>query len=85
MKREGDRIILSAWDLMRIQGCPHATTLDLAWLDRRGGQFSGIAPKPNDESAKLLQAKGDTHERAFDHTPSRPHSRASRQGKDHPS
>lgn len=65
MKREGDRIILSASDLMRFQGCRHATTLDLAWLDRGDGQFGGIGPKPDDESATLLQAKGDAHERAF--------------------
>jgi len=65
MKREGDRIILSASDLMRFQGCRHATSLDLAWLDRRDGQDGGIGPAADDESAKLLRAKGDQHERAF--------------------
>ena len=65
MKREGGKIILSASDLMRFQGCQHATTLDLAWLERRGGPFRGIGPKADDEGAKLLQAKGDAHERGF--------------------
>lgn len=65
MKREGDGIILSASDLMRFQGCQHATTLDLAWLDRSGGKGDGIGPAADDEGTKLLQAKGDAHERAF--------------------
>lgn len=65
MKREGDTIILSASDLMRFQVCQHATTLDLAWLQRRDGNDGGIGPAADDESAKLLQAKGDAHERSF--------------------
>jgi predicted RecB family nuclease len=62
MKREGDKIILSASDLMRFQGCRHATTLDLRWLN---GERGGVGPAKDDDSAALLQAKGDAHERGF--------------------
>lgn len=70
MKREGGRVILSASDLMRFQGCRHATRLDLEWLDRdrsgaTGTDVGEIGPAVDDESAKLLQAKGDAHERRF--------------------
>lgn len=69
MKREGGKIILSASDLMRFQGCRHATSLDLDWLDRkrssRTGKGGEIGPVEDDEAARLLQAKGDAHERAF--------------------
>ena len=33
MQRRNDAIILSASDLMRFQGCAHATTLDLRRLN----------------------------------------------------
>jgi uncharacterized protein len=69
MKREGDKVILSASDLMRFQGCWHATTLDLRWLRRDEADGSGagdeIGPVADDEGANLLQAKGDAHERRF--------------------
>ena len=67
MKRENGGIILSASDLMRFQGCRHATTLDLGWLDRAEHPPTCGSPKPaeDDESAELLQKKGDAHERAF--------------------
>lgn len=69
MKREGGKIILSASDLMRFQGCRHATTLDLGWLDRdrsaKAAAPDEIGPVEDDDGAKLLQAKGIAHERAF--------------------
>ena len=66
MKRENGKIILSASDLMKFQGCRHATTLDLQWLDR-AGDYTGdaIRPAADSDSAELLQKKGDEHERAF--------------------
>jgi uncharacterized protein len=53
------RIFLSATDLMRFMGCPHATTLDLAHMRGRGPQ-----PGENTEDAALLQKQGDAHEAA---------------------
>jgi len=53
------RIFLSATDLMRFMGCPHATTLDLAHM--RG---TGPEPGENTEDAVLLQKQGDAHEAA---------------------
>ena len=51
------RIFLSATDLMRFMGCPHATTLDLAYM--RG---TGPEPREDTEDAALLQKQGDAHE-----------------------
>jgi uncharacterized protein len=53
------RIFLSATDLMRFMGCPHATTLDLARMRGTGPQ-----PGENTEDAALLQKQGDAHEAA---------------------
>ncbi|MDG1370924.1 MAG: TM0106 family RecB-like putative nuclease [Paracoccaceae bacterium] len=53
------RIFLSATDLMRFMGCPHATTLDLAHMSGRGPE-----PGENTEDAALLQKQGDAHEAA---------------------
>lgn len=53
------RIFLSATDLMRFIGCPHATTLDLAHMRGRGPE-----PGENTEDAALLQKQGDAHEAA---------------------
>jgi len=53
------RAFLSATDLMRFLGCPHATTLDLAHM--RG---TGPEPGENTEDAALLQKQGDAHEAA---------------------
>jgi len=53
------RIFLSATDLMRFMGCPHATTLDLAHMRGTGPQ-----PGENTEDAALLQKQGDAHEAA---------------------
>jgi predicted RecB family nuclease len=76
MKRENGKIILSASDLMRFQGCAHAATLDLDWLNQKALAETGKAtakavagPQPGDDSegAKLLQKMGDALERAYLH------------------
>jgi uncharacterized protein len=56
---EGDRILLSASDLMRFMGCAHATALDLAYM--RG---KGPVPREDTDDAALLQKQGDAHEAA---------------------
>ena len=56
---EGDRILLSASDLMRFMGCTHATALDLAYM--RG---KGPVPREDSDDAALLQKQGDAHEAA---------------------
>ncbi|MCL1630126.1 TM0106 family RecB-like putative nuclease [Roseibaca sp. V10] len=50
-------LILSATDLTRFMGCPHATVLDLAHL-------RGEGPEPGEasEDAALFQKQGDAHE-----------------------
>jgi uncharacterized protein len=53
-------VVLSASDLTRFQACAHATALDLRFL--RG---EPLVPAASDESAELLQAKGNEHEAAF--------------------
>lgn len=67
MKRgDSGSIIFSASDLMRFQGCRHATALDLAALGAGAGDASpGLRPAEASETAKLLQKKGDAHERAY--------------------
>src|SRR5262245_65787216 len=60
MQRRNDAIILSASDLMRFQGCAHATTLDLRYLNG-----DPLVPSEDSASGKLIQAKGDAHEREF--------------------
>lgn len=62
MKREGGKVILSASDLMRFQGCRHATALDLR---RLAGERIGFEPAEDDDGAELLQRKGDAHERGY--------------------
>ena len=57
MQRRNDAIILSASDLMRFQGCAHATTLDLRRLNGEA-----LLPAEDPASAQLIQAKGDAHE-----------------------
>lgn len=56
---EGNRIFLSASDLMRFMGCNHATTLDLSYM--RG---NGPVPRADSDDAALLQKQGDAHEAA---------------------
>ncbi|MEO3998886.1 TM0106 family RecB-like putative nuclease [Mesorhizobium sp. CAU 1732] len=53
-------IVLSPTDLMRFQGCEHATALDLALV--RG---DAISPAEESEDALLLQKKGHEHEAAY--------------------
>lgn len=57
MKKEGDRIRLSASDIKKFTACPHVITLDLAYL--RG---EDLAPAEDSESAALLQKLGNQHE-----------------------
>lgn len=54
---EGDRILLSASDLMRFMSCHHATALDLAYM--RGNE---PVPREDSDDAVLLQKQGDAHE-----------------------
>ena len=60
MRRFEGGILLSATDLMRFMGCPHATHLDLQYLNGAGG----LLPSEDSEDAALLQARGDAHEKA---------------------
>ncbi|AWW72833.1 hypothetical protein CD351_00160 [Erythrobacter sp. KY5] len=60
MQRIDGEIRLSASDLMRFQGCRHATTMDLAYLNGEGP-----SPKADDPEAQLLQEQGDRHELDF--------------------
>src|SRR5690349_8167627 len=54
------RVVLSASDLMRFQGCQHATTLDLRQLR---GEL--LAPAEDTPEAEILQRLGDEHEKRF--------------------
>ncbi|MAU22853.1 MAG: nuclease [Martelella sp.] len=54
---EGDRILLSASDMMRFMSCHHATALDLAYM--RGNE---PVPREDSDDAVLLQKQGDAHE-----------------------
>ncbi|RBO97253.1 TM0106 family RecB-like putative nuclease [Pseudochrobactrum asaccharolyticum] len=56
---EGNKILLSASDLMRFMGCNHATALDLAYM--RG---NGPVPREDSDDVALLQKQGDAHEAA---------------------
>src|SRR5262245_38449323 len=60
MQRRNDAIILSASDLMRFQGCAHATTLDLRYLNGERLVCSEVSA-----SGKLTQDKGAAHAREF--------------------
>jgi hypothetical protein len=68
-KREKCKIILSAPDLMRFQGCRHAVAQDLQRLDHDRGDGTSVdghpVPVPDGDSAALLQRKGNEHERAL--------------------
>lgn len=55
-----EQIVLSASDLMRFMGCPHATALDLAYLQGRGP-----TPRETSEDAELLQKQGNEHEARY--------------------
>ena len=59
MRIFGTEVILSPSDLMRFQGCAHATALDL-----RLARGEALVPAEDDASAALLQKKGHAHEQA---------------------
>lgn len=59
MQRRDDQFLFAASDLMRFMGCVHATTLDLAYLQRQG-----LMPREDSDDALLLQKQGDAHEAA---------------------
>jgi uncharacterized protein len=54
------QIILSASDLVRFQGCQHATWLDLEYL-----KGADLKPAEDLEESQLVQKKGDEHERGY--------------------
>jgi uncharacterized protein len=58
MREFGGGLLFSASDLMRFMGCRHATTLDLAYMNKTGPK-----PREDSEDAALLQKQGDAHER----------------------
>ncbi|MDO9589028.1 MAG: TM0106 family RecB-like putative nuclease [Brevundimonas sp.] len=60
MRRIDGKLRLSASDLMRFQGCRHATALDLRYLDDRS-----LTPDADTDDALLLQRQGDDHELNF--------------------
>lgn len=60
MRFQNGQIVLSPSDLMRFQGCAHATSLDLRYA--RG---EALVPAEDGEDAKLLQRKGFAHEAAY--------------------
>ena len=60
MRRDGENILLSASDLMRFQGCGHATALDRRYL-----LGEDLQPVDDTTSAVLVQKKGDAHEAAY--------------------
>lgn len=60
MRMVNGRTILSASDLMRFQGCQHATTLDMRHLR---GEL--LAPAEDTPEAEILQRLGNEHERRF--------------------
>ncbi len=60
MRYDQGTIILSPSDLMRFQGCRHATALDL-----RYAQGGPLVPAEDGPDAALLQKKGHAHEEAY--------------------
>ena len=60
MRWDDDQILLSASDLMRFQGCAHATALDRRYL-----LGEDLQPIDDAASAELVQKKGDAHEAAY--------------------
>jgi len=61
MRRDNaGQIILSASDLVRFQGCRHATVLDLKHLNGEGS-----TPAEDSDESQLVQAKGDEHEKSY--------------------
>ncbi|WP_417484329.1 TM0106 family RecB-like putative nuclease [Maricaulis salignorans] len=60
MKKTNGRLNFYASDLMRFQGCLHATALDIRYLEHRD-----ITPAEDDDEMKLVQDQGHAHEAAF--------------------
>ena len=60
MRFDSGKIRLSASDLMRFTACPHATRLDLAYL-----QGEELVPAEDSEDTVLLQQHGDRHETSY--------------------
>ena len=60
MRKDGEEIRLSASDLKRFTACPHATRLDLAYL-----QGDDLAPVEDSEDTVLLQRRGEQHEAEY--------------------
>lgn len=60
MRKDGEGIRLSASDLKRFTACPHATQLDLAYL-----QGDDLAPVKDSEDTVLLQKRGEQHEAEY--------------------
>ena len=58
MRLEAGQIYLSASDLMRFQGCSHATALDVRYL-----QGKPLTPVEDSADAKLVQEKGELSQR----------------------
>ncbi len=53
------QIVLSPSDLMKFQGCAHASALDL-----RKARGEPLAPAAESHDAVVLQRRGDEHEKA---------------------
>ncbi len=60
MRKDGEGIRLSASDLKRFTACPHATQLDLAYL-----QGDDLTPVGDSEDTVLLQRRGEQHETEY--------------------
>jgi predicted RecB family nuclease len=60
MRLSDGRLILSPSDLMRFQGCQHASALDLEYLRGRA-----ITPADDAPDAVLTQRKGQEHESRY--------------------
>ena len=61
MRRDAGEIRLSAHDLMQFTACPHATRLDMAWLEGD----AELVPVEDSELNVLLQQHGIQHEAAY--------------------
>ncbi len=60
MRKNGEEIRLSASDLKKFTACPHATRLDLAYL-----QGDDLTPVEDSENTVLLQRRGEQHEAEY--------------------
>ncbi|MFS2319155.1 TM0106 family RecB-like putative nuclease [Maricaulis sp. D1M11] len=60
MKKTNGNLNFYASDLMRFQGCQHATALDLRYLEQ-----GDITPAADDDEKRLVQDQGHAHETSF--------------------